>query len=184
MNSNRKRHIWVISDTHFFHQNILKFEDDDGRLIRPGFSDVNHMNETIIQNWNSVVMPGDKVYHLGDVFFGARENYRPIIDRLNGKLRIILGNHDDVRRLIEELPKSVVLDIWRVMKEFEVIMTHIPIHDTSGRIRHGKLYSNVHGHIHQNLVGDPSYVNVCVEHTNYTPVNLETIRDAQRRKLR
>ena len=51
--------IWIISDTHFQHENILKFEP-----TRPG-STIQEHDEALIDNWNSVVKPGDKVYHLG-----------------------------------------------------------------------------------------------------------------------
>jgi len=65
------RDIWVISDTHFDHANILNFTDKVGKPTR-NFADVDEMNETMIANWNSVVKPGDKVYHLGDVLFGTQ----------------------------------------------------------------------------------------------------------------
>jgi calcineurin-like phosphoesterase family protein len=49
--------IWIISDTHFGHNNIINYCD------RP-FSNVKEMNEAIIDNWNSVVKQNDLVYHL------------------------------------------------------------------------------------------------------------------------
>ena len=63
--------IWVISDTHFRHSNILNFIDHNtGKLVRPMFTDVDAMDEHIIERWNSVVKTGDTVYHLGDVVMG------------------------------------------------------------------------------------------------------------------
>lgn len=68
------RDIWLISDTHFNHANILKFTDSrTGLPVRPGFESVDHMNEHMIERWNSVVKPGDIVYHLGDVVMGNKE---------------------------------------------------------------------------------------------------------------
>ena len=50
---------WFTSDVHFFfHKNIIKYSN------RP-FNDVNHMNDSLINNWNSVVGENDTVYSLG-----------------------------------------------------------------------------------------------------------------------
>ena len=46
------RDIWVTSDTHFGHANILHFEDEDGQLVRPDFSSVDDMNQTMVDRWN------------------------------------------------------------------------------------------------------------------------------------
>ena len=55
--------IWVISDTHFGHSNILKFTDTNGNLIRGAkFSSLEEMDEHMIDQWNSTVKDGDKVY--------------------------------------------------------------------------------------------------------------------------
>ena len=63
--------IWLISDTHFGHENILNFIDSrTGLKVRPGFANVDEMDECMVENWNSVVKKGDKVWHLGDVMFG------------------------------------------------------------------------------------------------------------------
>ena len=63
-----RNNVWVISDTHFGHKNILSFKDKDtGDAIRGKvFSSIDEMDETLIDNWNRVVKPGDKIYHLGD----------------------------------------------------------------------------------------------------------------------
>ena len=53
--------IWVISDTHFGHNNMLKFKDKNGDPIRPNFSSTEEMDEHMIERWNSVVKDGDIV---------------------------------------------------------------------------------------------------------------------------
>ncbi len=58
--------MYFISDTHFNHSNIIKY-------CRLSFKDINEMNETIINNWNSVVTKGDTVYHLGDFCLSTDE---------------------------------------------------------------------------------------------------------------
>lgn len=160
--------IFVISDTHFGHSNILNFKDSIGKPVRQGFNDVNHMNEVMIQNWNSVVTPQDKVYHLGDVYFGNQDEANNILARLNGKKRLILGNHDNGKShvLFRHFQKIM---LWRIFKEFSAVLTHVPLHEST---MNESAQFNVHGHIHQNLAPSDRHICVCVEHINYRPVLL------------
>ena len=70
--------LYVTSDTHFNHKNIIEYCD------RP-FKDIYEMNETIINNWNQVVKEEDIIYHLGDYGFGKKENLQEIFEELNGQ---------------------------------------------------------------------------------------------------
>lgn len=79
--------IYFISDTHFYHSNIIKYSN------RP-FKDVNEMNETIINSWNSVVKNDDTVYHLGDFCLSSDDEIKSIFNMLNGNKILIRGNHD------------------------------------------------------------------------------------------
>lgn len=81
---------WVTSDHHFGHENIIK------HCNRP-FINTDDMQEQMISRWNSVVRPNDLVYHLGDLFYRIRTiDAHAILDRLNGKIFFIEGNHDQV----------------------------------------------------------------------------------------
>jgi calcineurin-like phosphoesterase family protein len=175
------RDIWVISDTHFNHANILNFKDSVGKPVR-SFDNVQEMNEIMIQNWNSVVRPGDKVYHLGDVLFGTnkREWMAKHFPRLMGSKRLIVGNHDNVKELTLSGHFQKVM-MWRQFKDLGLLLTHVPVHpSTLKEGRFGDLTPiNVHGHIHQNQSPDGPYKCVCVEHTNYTPVHIEDLRDGR-----
>ena len=168
------RDIWVISDTHFSHNNILKFTDSrTGKNVRDFYS-VSHMNEVMIENWNSRVKPGDIVYHLGDVFFGDKEHFKQLWPRLNGAKRLIVGNHDDVKFLSSGSFFQKVM-LWRNFGS--LLLTHVPVHvSTLGEGRfHGAKMVNVHGHIHSNPSPQGPYKCVCVEQINYTPVSLESL---------
>lgn len=163
--------IWVISDTHLNHANILKFKRNDGTMVR-NFHDVHHMNEYIIDRWNKLIKPQDKVYHLGDVYFGSQQEAERILSRLNGKKRLIVGNHDTIYGKGNVLQKYFQkIYMWRVFREFNMTLTHVPIHNSSFR---GGDY-NVHGHIHYQDSPTDRHINVCVEKTDYMPIHIEEV---------
>jgi calcineurin-like phosphoesterase family protein len=161
--------IFVISDTHFHHENIYKFTDDSGLRVRKEFENAQEGDREMVLRWNSVVTPDDHVWHLGDVTMG---NNLSLIPHLNGHKRLILGNHDrcDVRKYREvgfqKVQSYRFCDRW-------AILSHIPLHPNSlygGRI-------NIHGHTHATPPYSEQYRNVSVERINYTPVLLESLRE-------
>lgn len=170
------RDIFVISDTHFNHENIIKF------CHRP-FTDAKQMNEMMVDNWNSVVRPQDKVYHLGDVYMGGgfgREYTTKLLKSLNGHKRLILGNHDNGKDQILQACFDKI-DMWRMFPEFGLLLTHVPVHrnalEKSGRNGSpDQVLLNVHGHIHDKNSPTDDHLCVCVEHINYTPINIEELR--------
>ena len=161
--------IFFTADSHFSHANILKFTGLNGQLIRPGFTDVDDMDEYMIERWNSVVRDGDKVYHLGDVGFIA-ERLRVIMPRLRGTKRLILGNHDNLKQhqLSNYFGKIV---LWRVFKNEGFVATHLPLHESSMYT----IRKNIHGHIHEKEDVSPVHLNVSVERTAYTPISMEEV---------
>jgi calcineurin-like phosphoesterase family protein len=172
------RDIWVISDTHFGHENILKFKDKDGQPVRD-FESVEEMNETMVDRWNSVVKQGDKVYHLGDVFFGSKDNFKTLWPRLKGHKRLIVGNHDDIKFLSSGGFFGKV-QMWRMFPEFKLVLTHVPLHLSQLQRfisqTETRYLTNVHGHIHQNPSPEGPYKCVCVEQTDYTPMSIEELK--------
>lgn len=177
--------IWVVSDTHFGHSRILEFRDSStGELIRPGFTDVNHMNEHMIDRWNSVVKPGDKVYHLGDVFFGDKEEFKKLWPKLHGSKRLIVGNHDDIPFLSSGGFFQKV-QMWRQFNEFGLMLSHVPLHDSSLLRQSDKTKMwpdgcetlvNIHGHTHKHGSPVGPYISACVELRDYTPVHIEDLQ--------
>lgn len=179
------RDIWIISDTHLGHENILKFTDSTtGNPVRGHlFDNVDQMDEYILEKWNSVVKQGDIVYHLGDVFMGDKDRFKRQWPKFNGSKRLILGNHDDAKFLSSGgFFKKV--SMWRMFPEFGLMLSHVPLHESNLlrlKEKSGKWPDdcapmlNVMGHIHQNPAPEGPYRCVCVEQTDYTPVHIETL---------
>lgn len=165
---------WFISDTHFFHENILKFfkDEEQKEKLRP-FVSISEMHETIIEKWNKLIKPNDYVYHLGDVTFKYDRSFIDLMFRLNGRKRMCVGNHDRLGFQHMQAYTKVFEKIafWKGFKEYNFTATHFPLRLDS--LRDGKFC--VHGHTHHNLMKEPNYINVCVETRDYTPVHLETI---------
>lgn len=161
--------IWLISDTHFYHRNIIKY------CSRP-FKDIEEMNETIINNWNKTVKPHDTVYMLGDFALTAAEKIIEIGNRLEGRKTLLIGNHDGASmKTYYEAGFEFISKHPLLIEEF-FLLSHYPQYVQSNGV-----YVNIFGHIHDN----PMYKTVStrtfcvsVERINYTPINFEEITAA------
>lgn len=166
--------IFLCSDHHFHHANILTFKRADGSPLRV-FRDVTHMNEHMIVQHNRVVQPGDKVYFLGDVTMSRNAKGLEILARMNGEKVLIKGNHDLASA---QQYLAYFKDIRSCHQLDGMLLSHIPVHTESlSRWR-----ANVHGHLHYNRVMssphhiDHRYQNVCMEQLDdYTPIALEDL---------
>lgn len=164
--------IFAISDPHLGHKNILTFKKKDGRLLRPGFVDLDAMHECFFDRWNDTVRPGDKVYVLGDVAFGASGRDAMLeIKGLPGKKRLVRGNHD-------HYPDKVYHDagfeaIYGVRQINGIWLTHVPMHTDSVRQKRVKI--NIHGHLHEKKIKHWKWFNASVEQINFTPVPIDLV---------
>ena len=156
--------IFVISDLHLEHKNIISY------CKRP-FDSVKEMNSVLIQNWNYVIKPEDTVYFVGDMTKPeiSSDKYIPV---LNGNIYFIWGNQDitsDPDGNYESLPLSY--------KGIEFFFVHNPI-DIPKKFGGWAIY----GHHHNNNLKkypffDPEKkrINVGVELVKYQPVSLDYI---------
>ena len=160
--------IWVISDTHFGHENIYKFVAADGRRVRPEFSNAIDADAEMVRRWNAVVRREDHIYHLGDVCMDTARHLA-IVGHLFGHKRLILGNHDKGK-----MTEYMAAGFQKILgsRWFDgFILSHIPLHPLSLGDR-----INVHGHTHEKPPYDERYRNVSVERIGYTPVLLDSLR--------
>ena len=129
----------------------------------------------MIERWNNVVKPEDRVYHLGDFAFGkgSREKIPEYVKTLHGKIILTKGNHDRQTNTWYQNAGfyQVIEHPWTYNPKKKVIFSHFP-QPNKGMI-------NVHGHIHNLYHIHPSglYVNMSVEVIGYTPINLEELLD-------
>lgn len=136
---------FFISDLHAYHKNIIKHDN------RPFFT-VTEMNNTLISNWNTTVLPQDTVYILGDVSWGNETETDLFLSQLNGKKHLIIGNHDDIilrskqlRSHFESINYYAKIKVSTLQGTKTVILSHyfIPFYD--GHYRDAIL---LHGHSH------------------------------------
>lgn len=166
------KEIFLIADTHFGHKGVCNFLRSDGTKLRP-WENPDEMDEYMVEKWNSVVKPTDKVYHLGDVVINRKA--LKTLSRLNGDKVLVKGNHDIFR--LEEYV-SYFRDVRAYYKLDDFILSHIPIHPHSLARWCG---GNIHGHLHDNNVlysdgtKDHRYYNVSVEQINFVPVSFDEI---------
>lgn len=157
---------WFISDPHFSHKNIIKYES------RP-FIDTEHMDNTIIENYNQVVSEGDTVYWLGDMFFCNSSRMDYIAKRLSrGRNILIRGNHD--RGITDGKFLKLGFKPYRMFLWKGFMLTHEPIsEDNMAQLEVFGIRRNIHGHVHsQNGHLDPTrYQCVSVELTGYKPIS-------------
>ena len=180
--------IFVVSDTHFYHYNVINY------CNRP-FTDIETMNSHIIEQWNSVVTDNDIVIHLGDFGFGNKDMFTNICSQLNGNKVLIKGNHDyskgeqfwldvgfgkvykqkevNLYKLLQDIGKEIYGEIGDTN---DIILSHFPRPIEDNQL-------NIHGHIHNvpldlKLYKQENHICVSVEMTDYKPKDLiELIRE-------
>lgn len=173
--------LFFTSDTHFFHNNIIRF------CNRP-FKDVNEMNDKLVENWNSVVGEKDIVFHLGDFCWGGAGNWTDILDRLNGKIYLILGNHD-----IKNLENSIVKRFTYVTNQMQIrvgerhiYLNHYPFLCYGGAYRDViQLFGHVHSGTNNKIGKDeerlkylfPLQYDVGVDNNDYTPISYKKVME-------
>ena len=130
--------IFYISDTHFGHKNILKYDN------RPYFT-VAEMDADLIKRWNNAVKPTDTVCHLGDFSWLKPAEESEILQQLNGTKILIRGNHDykPTAEWADIMPYAEIDDKGR-----RVVLSHFPI-AAFKNMEHG--WFHLYGHIHNSF---------------------------------
>lgn len=184
---------FYTSDLHFGHGNIIDYSD------RP-FDSIEEMNEAMIERWNNTMTEADEVYVIGDVALGKRVETVPLAGRLNGKKKLVPGNHDTcwgghrrVRQsdidLYAEHFEILPSEVDHVLPEsgIPVKLCHFPYegdsHDEDRFTMHRPVDTGgwlLHGHVHEKWQVLKRQINVGVDVHDFYPVSsdwiVETIR--------
>jgi calcineurin-like phosphoesterase family protein len=166
--------IFFTSDTHIGHKNIIKYSN------RP-YKSIEEMNEAIVNNWNSLVTQDDTVYHLGDVGFINNDNLNKYLNRLNGKIYHIIGNHDKKLRTDRFEWSRHYFELKIQDKDCErgsqlIILCHYPFL-TWDRKHHNSW--NIHGHCHGSIPVDlnTKRIDAGVDVWNYYPISYQVLKN-------
>ena len=139
-----------IADCHFYHDRICREMDNRG------FSGFEEMNEHMIAQWNAKVTQKDDVYILGDFCISKADATAKILNRLNGKLYLIVGNHDKylADKRFEERHWFRSIEAYQEIRDNgrTVILSHYPVFCYKGQYRKDNqgrpLTYMLYGHVH------------------------------------
>lgn len=173
--------IYFTSDHHFGHANIIRF------CNRP-FKDVPEMNEAMIERWNEKIKRNDRVYHLGDFALTHKEKLESILDRLNGKIYLIAGNHESSAiqlrnkfEWIKEYHELKVPDPDGQGGYQRIMLFHYAMRTWRGE---GRGNWSLYGHSHGNLpdLEDKLSFDVGVDAHDFYPLSYEEVKAIMKTK--
>ena len=173
-------HTFFTSDTHFNHANIIRF------CNRP-FKDVVQMNEVMITNWNNAIGKDDTVFHLGDFCLGSAAEWTKILDRLNGKIYLIMGNHDlkNIRQGFISRFEHVAMQMRIEIGKKRIYLCHYPFLCFEGSYKDDvwQLFGHVHTRRSNSGIDAgrlqylyPTQYDVGVDNNNFTPVSFGQVK--------
>ena len=178
--------VYFTSDTHFNHANIIGF------CNRP-FKSVEEMNEKLIENWNNVVGADDIVFHLGDFCLGGSAEWTKVLDRLNGKIYLIQGNHDmkNLRQGYTSPFELITMQKHIEVGKQKIYLNHCPF------LCYGGAYRDtwqLFGHVHTSKYNTgkdksrlaylfPTQYDVGVDNNNFTPVSFEQVKSIIKKQV-
>ena len=171
--------IFFTSDLHLNHTNIIKY------CNRP-FNDVDHMNQTLIHNWNQVVSNKDEVYVLGDFCMGQPHQWSGLVNQLNGTIHLILGNHD-IRDYYMGMNRIKMRSVekWQYLEDngHRYLLNHYPTGGFYPKNQTEPEHYDIAlcGHVHEKWLvkeinGKPC-VNIGVDQWDFTPVSMHRLND-------
>lgn len=152
--------IWFTSDLHFGHRRILNFVPNRIKEFNLNLEEENVIethDNLLIEKWNNTISKHDIVYILGDVSFVSSDDTKKILEKLNGKKHLIIGNHDSpcsglsnyfvsTSQIKEVTFKKIHYSF--LDEDLHCILCHYPLIAWNRRM-HGSVM--LHGHTHGSI---------------------------------
>ncbi len=167
---------WVVSDTHFGHDNIVGF------CHRP-----EDHEQVMIAEWRKEVPDDATVLHLGDLCYRSNTRFKNLIAKeLTGARKLLIaGNHDKQRFSFYKASGFNLVRPFAIHFRKSIVSFS---HYAWNRDDEGPMpphHTRLHGHIHNNGYSRGPYtpfllnhINLSVEQTKYRPVNLKLLLEA------
>ncbi len=132
--------------------------------FRHEFIDADHMDDVFIDTWNCKVPKDGHTFCLGDFSVTNPTRTGEILDRLNGRKYLIIGNHDSLnvanKKRFEWVKPYHECKIDYGSERFVLIMCHYAFRSWN-KMHYGSL--NLHGHSHGHLPIIPAQLDVGVD---------------------
>ena len=187
------QNLFFTSDTHYGHSNICRATTNwtDADSVTRDFKSLDHMNNTIVDNINSIVGENDVLIHLGDWSFGGFENIAELRSRIICKnIHLTYGNHDhhirrnkgDIQSIFSSTQDYMQLDIRRpsdkgknMMDKFSFICMHYPIASWDS-MNANMIHLHGHTHLPKHLrIADGRAMDVGCDGNDLQPISLEEV---------
>lgn len=201
--------LFFTADTHLGHGNIIKYSnrpfltvadqkalEENGGTWKGSFwkmtrEAIDMMNDTIINNINSIVGENDILWHMGDFAFAPKDSYARTCENYRRRIKcknmnIIWGNHDEphlIHHLFKETHK--LHDIYVPNERFRIVLCHYAMAVWEGSHRgNWQLYGHSHMSaepwLNKVMPGRRS-VDVGVDNANllfgsYSPISLDELQ--------
>ena len=161
--------VWVCSDTHFYHFNIIKY------CNRP-FWGIDPMNSALIKNWNDTVSDEDIVLFLGDFCFARTSEAFEVTQRLTSALKghkiIIKGNHDFKK--FKYIDAGWNYEVYQELSFGRFSFRHRPDGPDTLQAAAAKYDFVFYGHVHDKTLdwAPINCINACLDVHDFKPIDI------------
>lgn len=185
--------IFITSDTHFYHKNIVEGESEWGpEHYKRAFATREEMNEVLLNNINEKVGENDVLIHLGDWSMGGVDKIEIARNQIKCRhIKLICGNHDNkhgssydpvINKATAQRASSLFAFYGTHLEFFYKKICFVCFHYPLSSWNHmSKGAMHVHGHCHRTtnnrFINGGKSMDVGVDGNNFKPYHIEEIID-------